>query len=59
MAEETECYKCAKKGDPVTYQRCPSCYKMVCQECRHNIRGRFFCSSHCAQFYFFESEEES
>ena len=59
MAEEIACSKCAKMGDPSTYNRCPSCYKMVCVECRHNIRGRYFCSPQCAQFYFFESDEES
>jgi hypothetical protein len=59
MSEEIPCSKCAKGVEKTTIQRCPSCYRFVCDDCRHHHSGRYFCSSQCAQFYFFEDEEET
>ena len=54
------CSKCGKNDEKTTtLTKCPICHKLVCDECRYNISGRYFCSNHCADFFFFEEEEES
>ena len=51
------CSKCGKIDEKAPMVKCPICHKLVCDECRHNVSGRYFCSSHCADFFFFEEEE--
>ena len=57
MPEPTTCSKCSKPEDRRPLTKCPICHKMVCDDCRYNVSGRWFCSSHCADFFFFEDEE--
>lgn len=52
------CSKCAKSDDKVHLNKCPSCHKMICDDCRYNVSGRLFCSSQCAKFFFFEEGDE-
>jgi len=52
-----ECSKCGISDDKRALTKCPICHKMICDECRCNVGGRYFCSNHCADFYFFDDEE--
>ena len=45
--------------EPGSFDKCPSCYRLVCSDCRHPTGGRYFCSSQCAHYYYFEDEEEA
>lgn len=58
MTDERTCARCAGSFEGTVLDKCPSCFKLVCTECRHNMRGRYFCSPRCAHYYFFEGEEE-
>jgi len=53
------CSKCAKPDDKIHLSKCPSCHKMICDDCRYSISGRLFCSSQCAHFFFFEEGDDS
>ena len=52
------CFKCAKSEDRIVITKCPICHKDVCNDCRHHVNGRSFCSSQCAHFFFFEEGDE-
>ena len=54
-----DCSKCGASDERRPLTKCPICHKMICDDCRTNVSGRYFCSSHCADFFFFEDEEES
>ena len=51
------CFKCGKSDDKGQLTKCPICHKHVCDDCRFNLSGRYFCSNHCADFFFFDDEE--
>ncbi len=59
MPEELVCSKCAAGQERTPLVKCPMCFRSVCGECQYLASGRNFCSSACAQFFFFEDEEES
>jgi len=52
------CTKCSKSDDKVRLTKCPICHKEVCDDCRHHVSGRYFCSSQCARFFFFQGDED-
>jgi hypothetical protein len=58
MLAEDICSKCKVQVDRGGLTKCPMCFKQVCDECRHQVSGRTFCSAPCAQFFFFEGEED-
>ena len=58
MPDESVCSKCAGSFESGGLTKCPMCFKMVCDDCHHQVSGRTFCSAPCAQFFFFESEDE-
>ncbi|MBI4161572.1 MAG: hypothetical protein HY509_03905 [Acidobacteria bacterium] len=53
-----ECAHCAAKPPKAELQKCSICFKWFCQECAYKRIGRDFCSRTCAEFFFFEDEEE-
>ena len=42
----------------VSLQKCPICFKQVCEGCGEKSMGRLFCSRRCAQAFFFGDGEE-
>lgn len=52
------CTKCGKGDERGSLTLCPICHKMVCDDCRYSTSGRWFCSVHCADYFFFEEEDE-
>ena len=57
-----ECVTCKKNDDdPEIYVRinkCPICFKLVCEQCAVNAFGRFFCSKRCSDQFFFGDDDE-
>jgi hypothetical protein len=38
--------------------KCPICFKLVCDHCSHRTMGRDFCSKRCADQFFFGDDDE-
>jgi hypothetical protein len=55
---ENECHQCGKKGTEVRLYKCPICHKYFCDEHTYLWSGRPFCSSGCAEYFFFGDEED-
>ena len=58
MPEGSACAKCGAPLEKTPLHKCPMCFKMVCEACRYMVHGRSFCSSPCAQFFFFTDDED-
>ena len=39
-------------------EKCPICFKQVCEECAIRSYGRCFCSKRCADTFFFGDDDE-
>jgi len=52
------CLGCQKDEQEVSLQKCPICFKWVCEECASRAYGRAFCSRRCADNFFFGDDEE-
>jgi hypothetical protein len=53
---EVECHQCGKKD--VRLYKCPICHKHFCDDHTYLWSGRPFCSSGCAEYFFFGDEED-
>jgi hypothetical protein len=57
-----ECVGCqVNDEDPersVQLNKCPICFKRICDDCAHRSMGRLFCSKRCADQFFFGDDEE-
>ena len=51
------CEACNENNPLRDIYKCPSCYKMVCDNCCHRFGGRPFCSKRCADYFFFGDED--
>jgi endogenous inhibitor of DNA gyrase (YacG/DUF329 family) len=52
------CSVCGKSDQEVTLNKCPICFKLVCQDCAKREYGRAFCSQRCADSFFFGEDDE-
>jgi hypothetical protein len=53
-----ECVTCGKSDQDDRLEKCPICFKWVCEHCGHRNMGRVFCTKRCADQFFFGDEEE-
>jgi hypothetical protein len=53
-----ECYECHKSEDETTLQKCPICFKRFCEEHGYHRSGLRFCSSGCAEYFFFSEPDD-
>ena len=53
-----ECLACKVTDLDVRLNKCPICFKWVCDNCANRAFGRSFCSKRCADLFFFEDEDE-
>ena len=53
-----ECVSCSRTDEETSLQKCPICHKHYCEEHRHQMGGRTFCSRYCAEYFFFSDEED-
>ena len=59
--EETKkeaCKVCDKTADAVNLSKCTICFELYCDEHKFLFHGREFCSKHCAQYFFFDDEDD-
>jgi hypothetical protein len=59
MADDTLCSICSVTRDAAQLQACRICREMFCGDCAFRSRGGTFCSSQCANTFFFGDEDES
>ena len=55
---QNACWQCEKSSDETLLTKCPVCFKHFCEEHCHNMAGRPFCSSGCAEYFFFAEADE-
>jgi hypothetical protein len=53
-----ECVHCGVSDKEVRLNKCPICFKWVCDECAHRTMGRSFCAKRCAEYFFFGDEDD-
>ena len=53
-----ECAQCETGLTAASLTRCPICHKIVCENCRRNKGGKYFCSRFCAEYFFYGDLEE-
>ncbi len=58
LMNDPECNQCKKTDRDTVLRKCPVCYKYFCDEHAHLMGGRTFCSSMCADFFFFSDSDE-
>ena len=53
-----ECVVCKTSDQERRVNKCPICFKLVCESCSHRTMGRDFCSKRCADQFFFGDDDE-
>ena len=53
------CFECDKSVEDTQLERCPICFKHFCEDHRHTMSGRAFCSSGCAEYFFFSEPDDA
>ena len=53
-----ECVRCQIDDKERKLEKCPICFKLVCEECAHRAFGRVFCAKKCADAFFFGDDDE-
>ena len=52
------CHTCEKTEEDTRLSRCSVCHRAFCEEHRHVMSGRSFCSQRCAEYFFFADPED-
>ena len=52
------CIECQKDEMEATLNKCPICFKWICNNCGNSSMGRIFCSKRCADGFFFGDEDD-
>jgi hypothetical protein len=53
-----ECVVCKASDQERRVNKCPICFKLVCESCSHRTMGRDFCSKRCADQFFFGDDDD-
>ena len=53
-----DCVNCQKDELEMQIYKCPICFKPTCDDCGRREYGRVFCSSRCADQFFFADDED-
>ena len=53
-----ECIGCPKNDRDDRLNKCPICFKWVCDGCGVHTFGRIFCSKKCSDQFFFGDDDE-
>jgi hypothetical protein len=54
----SECNVCHKSESDTRLHKCPICHKYFCEDHAHHRSGLWFCSSGCAEYFFFSDPDE-
>jgi hypothetical protein len=52
------CHACEKTEEDTRLSICSVCHRAFCEEHRHVMSGRSFCSQRCAEYFFFADPED-
>lgn len=58
MTDEARCHRCEEQDPSKALRRCPVCHKHFCEEHSYVMSGRPFCSTGCAEYFFFADPED-
>ena len=58
VATDDTCRECGKTSNEGRLRKCPICFRHFCDEHVTVMSGRPFCSSGCAQYFFFAEPDE-
>jgi hypothetical protein len=53
-----ECVGCHSSEQELRLNKCPICFKWICDNCAKRSMGREFCSKRCADQFFFGDDDE-
>jgi hypothetical protein len=53
-----ECHECHKSDEETKLEKCPICFKYFCEDHAYHRSGLRFCSSGCAEYFFFSDPDE-
>jgi hypothetical protein len=53
-----ECVGCHGSEQELRLNKCPICFKWICDNCAKRSMGREFCSKRCADQFFFGDDDE-
>ena len=53
-----ECSTCGVTEEGGYLTKCPICHKMVCEDHKMMRSGRAFCSTFCADSFFYDDDDE-
>ena len=53
-----ECVRCQVNDQDRHLNKCPICFKWVCDDCAHRSMGRCFCGKQCSNEFFFGDDDE-
>jgi hypothetical protein len=53
-----DCIACQRNEQDARLDKCPICFKWVCEDCGHRSFGRLFCTKRCADQFFFGDDDE-
>lgn len=53
-----DCVICNKDEVEARLHKCPICFRWVCDDCGKRDYGRTFCSSRCADQFFFGDDDD-
>lgn len=54
----SECNICHKADADTRLHRCPICHKYFCEDHAHHRSGLWFCSSGCAEYFFYSDPDD-
>jgi hypothetical protein len=52
------CIHCNGNDQDLRLNKCPICFKWVCDNCGHRSMGRVFCARKCADQFFFGDDDD-
>jgi hypothetical protein len=53
-----ECVQCQATDLDRRLEKCPMCFKLICETCAVRLYGRTFCTKTCADTFFFGDDDE-
>ena len=53
-----ECVVCQATDQDRRLEKCPICFKLICENCALRLYGRTFCGRRCADQFFFGDDDE-
>jgi hypothetical protein len=53
-----ECVTCNASDAEKHLEKCPICFKWVCEACETHAFGRHFCAKKCADVFFYGDDDD-